>query len=126
MKCNRNSDGRAIDRHSRQVMRQQAIKAVREGQTAQSVAAAFGVNVRNAFRWLAGFASGGQKALLTKPIPGRPSINLDRQQVIGWAIERTIRCHALAQSFILMEQKERATELALNLTLRDKETVGGI
>ena len=73
MKCKRNSDGRAIDHHSLQVMRQQAIKAVREGQTAQSVAAVFGVNVRSVFRWLADFASGGQNALLAKPIPGRPS-----------------------------------------------------
>lgn len=73
MKCKRNSDGRAIDHHSLQVMRQQAIKAVREGQTAQSVAAAFGVNVRSVFRWLADFAGGGQNALLAKPIPGRPS-----------------------------------------------------
>ncbi|MEE4460872.1 helix-turn-helix domain-containing protein, partial [Azotobacter chroococcum] len=52
MKCKRNSDGRAIDHHSLQVMRQQAIKAVREGQTVQSVAAAFGVNIRSVFRWL--------------------------------------------------------------------------
>ncbi|CAI06416.1 transposase [Aromatoleum aromaticum EbN1] len=73
MKCKRNSDGRAIDHHSLQVMRQQAIKAVREGQTVQSVAAAFGVNVRSVFRWLADFAQGGQNALLAKPIPGRPS-----------------------------------------------------
>ncbi|MFV0371149.1 MAG: IS630 family transposase [Azonexus sp.] len=73
MRCKRNSDGRAIDHHSLQVMRQQAIKAVREGQTAQSVAAAFGVNVRSVFRWLANFASGGQNALLAKPIPGRPA-----------------------------------------------------
>jgi transposase len=73
MKCKRNSDGRALDHHSLQVMRQQAIKAVREGQTAQSVAAAFGVNVRSVFRWLADFANGGQNALLAKPIPGRPS-----------------------------------------------------
>lgn len=73
MKCKRNSDGRAIDHHSLQVMRQQAIKAVREGQTVQSVAAAFGVNVRSVFRWLADFANGGQNALLAKPIPGRPS-----------------------------------------------------
>ena len=74
MRCKRNSDGRAIDHHSLQVMRQQAIKAVvREGQTAQNVAAAFGVNVRSVFRWLADFANGGQNALLAKPIPGRPS-----------------------------------------------------
>ena len=64
MKCKRSSDGRAIDHHSLQVMRQQAIKAMREGQSAASVAAAFGVNVRSVYRWLADFANGGQNALL--------------------------------------------------------------
>ncbi|GAB7549248.1 IS630 family transposase [Cupriavidus sp. 8B] len=53
-------------------MRQQAVKAIREGQTVESVAAAFGVNVRSVYRWLADFANGGQTALLAKPIPGRP------------------------------------------------------
>ncbi len=73
MKCKRPSDGRALDHHTLQVMRQQAVKAVREGQTVQSVAAAFGVNQRSVFRWLADFTNGGQNALLAKPIPGRPS-----------------------------------------------------
>lgn len=53
-------------------MRQQAIKAVREGQPVASVASAFGLNVTTVFRWLAKFAEGGQNALLAKPIPGRP------------------------------------------------------
>ncbi|MDY0138031.1 MAG: IS630 family transposase [Thiomicrospira sp.] len=72
MKCKRTSDGRAIDHHSLQVMRQQAVKAVREGQSAESVAKAYGVNIRTVFRWLANYANGGQKALLAKPISGRP------------------------------------------------------
>jgi len=72
MKCKRNSDGRAIDHHSLQVMRQQAVKAVRSGQRIHSVAAAYGVNVKTVYRWLAKFANGGQQALLAKPIPGRP------------------------------------------------------
>jgi len=54
-------------------MRQQAVKAVREGQDVASVAAAYGVNMRSVFRWLADFANGGQNALLSKPIPGRPA-----------------------------------------------------
>jgi hypothetical protein len=49
MKCKRTSDGRKFDHHTLQVMRQQAIRAVREGQTAASVAAAFGLNVRTVF-----------------------------------------------------------------------------
>ena len=53
-------------------MRQQAVKAVANGESPTNVAKVFGVNVRSVFRWLADFASGGQKALEAKPIPGRP------------------------------------------------------
>lgn len=72
MKCKRSSDGRKLDHGVLQVLRQQAVKAVREGQDVMSVAAAYGVNVRSVFRWLADFASGGHNALLAKPIAGRP------------------------------------------------------
>lgn len=74
MKCKRTSDGRALAHHTLQAMRQQAVKAVREGQTVQSVAAAFGVNPRSVFRWLADFANGGQNALLAKPIPSQAGL----------------------------------------------------
>ena len=57
---------------SLQVMRQQAVKAVMSGQSATSVAAAMGVNIRTLFRWLSDFACGGQNALLAKSIPGPP------------------------------------------------------
>jgi transposase len=69
-------------------MRQQAIKAVREGQTVSSVATAYGVNERSVFRWLASFIEGGQKALLAKPIPGRPMKLSDEQ--MRW-IANTVR-----------------------------------
>lgn len=52
-------------------MRQQAVKAVREGRDVANVAAAYGVSERSV-RWLADFGNGGQNALLAKPIPGRP------------------------------------------------------
>ena len=88
MKCNRNSDARSIDHHSLQVMRQQAVKAVGQGQNASDVAEAFGVNVRTVFRWLSNYASGGQTALLAKPIPGRPpKVNADEMR---W-LERVLR-----------------------------------
>ncbi len=74
MKCKRDSDGREIDHHTLQVMRQQAVKAVKNGQTAASVAAAMGVNIRTVFRWLSDFATGGQNALLAKKITGRPPL----------------------------------------------------
>lgn len=73
MKCKRKSDGRALDHHALQVMRQQAVKAVRDGQDVASVAHAHGVNRRTVYRWVADYTNGGQKALLAKPIPGRPS-----------------------------------------------------
>lgn len=72
MKSKRKSDGRKLDHATLQAMRQQAVKAVREGQDVASVAAAYGVNERSVYRWLADFANGGQNALLAKPIPGRP------------------------------------------------------
>jgi hypothetical protein len=40
------------------------VKAVRSGQDVQSVANAYGVNIRSVFRWLADFANGGQNALM--------------------------------------------------------------
>lgn len=88
MKCKRTSDGRKHDHHTLQVMRQQAVKAVREGQTVQAVAAAFGLSTRTIFNWLAKFAEGGQSALLAKPIPGRPpKINAEEMRWIAQAVK---------------------------------------
>ncbi|MBK1629487.1 IS630 family transposase, partial [Thiohalocapsa halophila] len=72
MKCKRDSDGRKLDHQSLQTMRMQAVAAVKRGQPVAEVAAAFGVNERTLYRWLAAFAEGGQNALKAKPIPGRP------------------------------------------------------
>jgi transposase len=88
MKCKRTSDGRKLDHHSLQVMRQQAIKAVREGQSVANVAAVYGVNVTTVFRWLAKFADGGQNALLAKPIPGRPpKVSAEEMRWIAVAVK---------------------------------------
>jgi transposase len=72
MKCKRETDGRQLDHQSLQTIRNLAVKAVKAGQTVESVAAANGVNIRTVFKWLAAYASGGQTALMAKPIPGRP------------------------------------------------------
>ena len=72
MKCKRDSDGRKLDHGSLQSMRMQAVTAVKRGQPVAQVAAAYGVNERSVYRWLAAFAEGGQQALRAKPIPGRP------------------------------------------------------
>jgi transposase len=73
MKCKRESDGRKLDHVALEAMRLQAVKAVRCGQTVDSVARAFGMNIRTLFRWLSAYASGGQQALRAKPVPGRPA-----------------------------------------------------
>lgn len=70
MKCQRDSDGRELDRHTLQVLRQKAVKAVANGHTVQSVADTLGVNIRSVFRWLSDYAGGGQNALLGKSPPG--------------------------------------------------------
>jgi transposase len=80
MRCKRDTDARSFDHHTLQVMRQQAVKAVRRGQQSSAVASSFGVNERTVFRWLAAFVSGGQKGLLAKEIPGRP-MRLEPKQV---------------------------------------------
>ena len=87
MKCKRSSDGRKLDHHTLQTMRQQAVKAVREGATVASVATAFGVSTRAVFGWLARFAEGGQNALLARPVPGRPpKISADEMRWIAQAV----------------------------------------
>lgn len=90
MKFKRISYGRAHDHHTLQAMRQQAAKAVSEGQTGQtvqSVATTFGVTQCSVFRWLADFASGGQNAFLVKAIPERPSkLSAEELSWIGNAV----------------------------------------
>ena len=75
-------------------MRNQAVKAVRNGQTVQSVADAYGLNIRTVFRWLAAYASGGQKALQAKSIPGRPSKLAGEQ--LSWLVG-AVRSHTPQQ-----------------------------
>ena len=88
MKCKRTTDGRKHGRAALPVMRQQAVKAIREGQDVNTVAAAYGVNVRSVFRWLADFTNGGQNALLGKPIPGRPpKVSADEMRWLANAVK---------------------------------------
>lgn len=53
-----------------------------------SVAAAYGVNIRSVFRWLADFANGGQNTLLAKPIQGRPpKVSADEMRWLARAVK---------------------------------------
>lgn len=81
MKCKRDSDGRGFDRHTLNILRQQAVKAVHNGIPARQVSETFGVNIRTVFRWLSDYACGGQNALLGKKPPGgKPKLNADEMQ----------------------------------------------
>jgi len=87
MKCKRSSDGRKLDHHTLQVMRQDAIKSIRGGARVESVAVAFGLSPRTIFSWLAKFAEGGENALLAKPIFGRPpKISGDEMRWLAQAV----------------------------------------
>lgn len=81
-------DGRSIDHHTLQIMRQQAVKAVGEGVAVKVVAQVIGVTQKAVYEWVAAFASGGQKALLAKPIPGAPSkLNAEQMRWIANAVK---------------------------------------
>ena len=56
--------------------------------------AAFGVNMRSIHRWMADFINGEQKALLAKPIPGRPP--KVRAEEMRW-LAQAVRDHAPLQ-----------------------------
>ena len=53
-------------------MRLQAVKAIKGGQCATDIAKVLGLNRRTVYEWMAKYLSGGQKALMAKPIAGRP------------------------------------------------------
>jgi transposase len=88
MRCDRSSDARAHDHHTLQVMRQQAVKAVRNGETEDSVSKAMDVNIRTVFQWLSDFSMGRQSALLAKPIQGLPT-KLSTEE-LSWIV-RTVK-----------------------------------
>ena len=54
-------------------LRLQAIKAIRKGRLVADVADAFGVTERTLYRWLARYASGGQRGLQNLSRSGRPA-----------------------------------------------------
>lgn len=87
MRCQRDNDGRKYDHHTLQTMRLRAVKAIRNGQSATEVAKAYGVNRRTVYGWMAKYLSGGQQALMAKPIPGRPSkLSTEEMQWIAEAV----------------------------------------
>ncbi|KVG83439.1 hypothetical protein WJ36_09705 [Burkholderia ubonensis] len=94
MKSKRTSDGRKLDYATLQAMRQQAVQAIRKGQAVTGVAAAYGVNGRSVYRWLADLPMAAQNALFAKSIPGRTSkVSAEEMQ---WLVQ-AVRDHSLLQ-----------------------------
>ena len=81
-------DGRALDHTTLQEFRLLAVRRVREGEKASVVVRSLGMNRTSIYRWLRAEADSGQgeRALLARPITGRPSkLTLSQQaQVLGW------------------------------------------
>jgi len=82
------TDARSIDHQTLQVMRQKATQAVAAGYSVKDVARIFGVTKKAVYGWLALLASGGQNALLAKPIPGAPrKLSAEQMQWIAEAVK---------------------------------------
>ena len=87
MRCMKR-DGRALDHTTLQEFRLLAVRRVREGEKASAVVRSLGMNRTSIYRWLKAEADSGQgeRALLARPITGRPSklTAAQQAQVLGW------------------------------------------
>jgi transposase len=90
------------------------VKTVRNGQTVQRVADAYGMNIRTLFRWLAAYASGGQEALPARPIPGRPAkLTGEQMSKVISALRRLQRLKAVVQGFFRHPHCRYSSDAAL-------------
>lgn len=67
-----NTDARRLDHKTLTEMRKRAVASVQNGEPPASVAAAFGVNERTLYRWLATYRQGGWGRLDARKRGGRP------------------------------------------------------
>jgi len=89
MKCKRLFDGRSYGHANLGTIRQRAVQAIDEGQTAANVASIFGVNIRSVFRWLERRGNGGEESLKAKPIPGAPTkLNYEQMSWIAHVVHK--------------------------------------
>jgi transposase len=67
------SDGRKLSHKTLEELRIRTVKQVEAGAHPEILAKALGLNRSTIYKWIASYASGGEKALVAKPISGRPS-----------------------------------------------------
>jgi transposase len=92
MKCKREIDNRNLDHATLEVIRQRSVAAVERGDiTVPELARVLGMNKATIYRWVGLKIDGGQAALLSKAIPGRPSRLSPEQleQLVEWVRDHT-------------------------------------
>ena len=80
MKCKKIFDARKLPREAKEQLRKAAVKRVEAGESPELVAKGLGINRRTIYRWLSAYHYGGEEALGSKPIPGKPP-KLDGKQM---------------------------------------------
>ena len=66
-------DGRKLSHKTLEELRIRTAKQVEGGESPEVLAKALGLNRSTVYKWVSNYASGGEKALIAKPISGRPS-----------------------------------------------------
>jgi len=74
----------------KEARRRLAILKVLDGRTQSDVADFLGVHPVTVAKWMAAYRTGGETALVAKPVPGRPRFLTDEQEaeVRGWLVKR--------------------------------------
>ena len=114
-------DGRALDHTTLQEFRLLAVRRVREGEKASVVVRSLGMNRTSIYRWLRAEADSGQgeRALLARPITGRPSklTLLQQAQVLDWIDGKDPRQYGLGVGLWTRQIVALLIEQMLGLTM---------
>ncbi|MFO0754218.1 MAG: IS630 family transposase [Thermodesulfovibrionales bacterium] len=91
-------DGRKLKHDVLELLRIRAVQQVEKGESPEAVMKALGLTRGCIYRWLAQYRSGGVKALLAKPLDGRPQ-KLNEEEV-RWVAETLLSRCPLQMGFV--------------------------
>lgn len=87
MKCKSENDGRKRDKSTKEFIRMQIVKSVKDGFAIKLISKMFGVSERHVYRVMETYLEGGQNALKSKATPGRPpKLNAEKIEWLVMAI----------------------------------------
>jgi len=66
-------DGRKLSHKTLEELRLRTVKQVEEGANPEEIAKVLGLHRSTIYKWISSYVNGGERALLAKPISGRPS-----------------------------------------------------